>query len=68
MINLILLLNSFCHQHETVEKSNTKVTEESKDNMFVDNFTCGGDNEGEILLIKEKVIKIFSYDRFAQHK
>lgn len=67
MISLILLLNCFCHQHETVEKSNTKITEESKD-MFIDSFTCGGDNEGDILLVKEKVIKIFNYNRFAQHK
>ena len=37
-----------------VEKGDIKITKEIKDNMFVDDLTCGGDNEEEAFLIKKK--------------
>ena len=37
-----------------VEKGDIKIIKEIKDNMFVDDLTCGGDNEEEAFLIKKK--------------
>ena len=37
-----------------VEKGDIKIIKEIKDNMSVDDLTCGGDNEEEAFLIKKK--------------
>lgn len=43
-----------------VEKGDIKIIKEIKDNMFVDDLTCGGDNEEEAFLIKKKKKKIIA--------
>jgi hypothetical protein len=50
------------------ENDRTKVIEEIKENLFVDDLTSGGDNVEEAMLIKETAIKVFSDGGFILHK